>query len=48
MTDRADSAGGTLTITSRPGHGTTITLILPVTADDPSRATVRTAALSAS
>lgn len=48
MTDRADSAGGTLTITSRPGHGTTITLILPVTADDPSRATVRTAALGAS
>lgn len=48
MTDRADSAGGTLTITSRPGHGTTITLILPMTADDPSRATVRTAALSAS
>ncbi len=30
MTDRADAAGGTLTITTRPGHGTTITLNLPV------------------
>jgi len=32
MTDRADSAGGTLSVTSRPGHGTTITLTLPVPA----------------
>jgi len=30
MADRADAAGGTLTITSQPGHGTTITLTLPV------------------
>ena len=28
-TDRADSAGGTLSVTSRPGHGTTIRLTLP-------------------
>ncbi|MDQ4037498.1 MAG: sensor histidine kinase, partial [Actinomycetota bacterium] len=33
MTDRADSAAGTLTINSRPGHGTTITLELPVPAE---------------
>jgi len=32
MTDRAESAGGTLTVTSRRGHGTTITLALPVPA----------------
>jgi signal transduction histidine kinase len=30
MTDRADAAGGTLTIESRPRHGTTVTLALPV------------------
>ncbi len=30
MTDRADSVGGTLTIASRPGHGTTVSLVLPV------------------
>ena len=30
MADRADAAGDTLTITSQPGHGTTITLTLPV------------------
>ncbi|MDQ3579365.1 MAG: ATP-binding protein, partial [Actinomycetota bacterium] len=30
MTDRADAAGGTLTVRSRPGHGTTIDLTLPV------------------
>jgi signal transduction histidine kinase len=29
MLDRADAAGGTLDIASRPGHGTTITLTLP-------------------
>jgi len=38
MTDRADSAGGTLTLTSHPGHGTTITLTLPVPADPASPA----------
>lgn len=32
MTDRADSIGGTLTVASRAGHGTTITLTLPVPA----------------
>ncbi|MDQ3708027.1 MAG: sensor histidine kinase, partial [Actinomycetota bacterium] len=31
MTDRSDAAGGTLTIASRPGHGTTITIALPGT-----------------
>jgi signal transduction histidine kinase len=31
MTDRSDAAGGTLTVASRPGHGTTITIALPVT-----------------
>ncbi len=30
MTDRGDSAGGTLSVASRPGHGTTITLTLPI------------------
>ena len=30
MTDRTDAAGGNLAITSSPGHGTTITLTLPV------------------
>jgi len=30
MTDRSDAAGGTLTVASRPGHGTTITIALPV------------------
>ncbi len=30
MTDRADSAGGTLSVASRPGHGTTVTLTLPI------------------
>ena len=30
MTDRVDSAGGTLAIGSRRGHGTTVTLTLPV------------------
>lgn len=30
MTDRADAAGGTLTVNSRPGHGTTVKLTLPV------------------
>ena len=30
MNDRADAAGGTLVVASRPGHGTTITLELPV------------------
>ena len=34
MVDRADSAGGTLTVTSRSGHGTTIRLAIPVTADE--------------
>lgn len=29
MTDRADAAGGSLTVASRPGHGTTVTLSLP-------------------
>ncbi|TCK25341.1 sensor histidine kinase [Pseudonocardia endophytica] len=29
MLDRADAAGGTLAVESRPGHGTTITLVLP-------------------
>nr|MBA3279032.1 ATP-binding protein [Geodermatophilaceae bacterium] len=38
MTDRADSAGGTLALTSHPGHGTTITLKLPVPADPASTA----------
>ena len=32
MTDRADSIGGTLTVASRAGHGSTITLTLPVPA----------------
>jgi signal transduction histidine kinase len=30
MVDRADAAGGTLDVTSQPGHGTTVTLVLPV------------------
>jgi signal transduction histidine kinase len=30
MTDRAEAAGGTLTVDSRTGHGTTIRLALPV------------------
>ena len=30
MHDRADAAGGTLDVASQPGHGTTITLKLPV------------------
>ncbi len=30
MHDRADAAGGTLVVASQPGHGTTITLTLPV------------------
>ena len=30
MNDRADAAGGTLVVASQPGHGTTITLELPV------------------
>ena len=30
MFDRADACGGTLDVASRPGHGTTITLTLPV------------------
>ena len=30
MHDRADAAGGTLVVDSQPGHGTTITLTLPV------------------
>ena len=29
MVDRADAAGGTLSVDSRPGHGTTVTLVLP-------------------
>jgi signal transduction histidine kinase len=33
MTDRADAAGGALSVTSRPGHGTTIVLTLPVLTD---------------
>jgi len=33
MTDRADSAGGSLHIASQPGHGTTITILLPVSTD---------------
>nr|MBA3292981.1 histidine kinase [Geodermatophilaceae bacterium] len=33
MTDRADAAGGALSVTSRPGHGTTIVLTLPVPTD---------------
>ena len=33
MTDRADAAGGALRVTSRPGHGTTIVLTLPVHTD---------------
>ena len=32
MFDRADAAGGALDVASQPGHGTTITLTLPVSA----------------
>jgi signal transduction histidine kinase len=32
MNDRADAAGGTLTVDSRPGHGTIVTLTLPAEA----------------
>jgi signal transduction histidine kinase len=30
MTDRADAAGGSLTVDSKPDHGTTIRLALPL------------------
>jgi signal transduction histidine kinase len=29
MAERARAAGGTLTVTSKPGHGTTVTLVVP-------------------
>ena len=35
MADRADATGGTLNITTQPGHGTTITLNLPTPGDGP-------------
>jgi len=44
MTDRADSVGGSLTIASRPGHGTTVRLALPV-ADSSARSDVAMATL---
>ena len=39
MADRVDATGGTLSIDSTPGHGTTITLNLPVSQAQPSVAT---------
>jgi len=38
MTDRADATGGTMTVISRRGHGTTIRLTLPLQVDVLARA----------
>jgi signal transduction histidine kinase len=48
MRERADSVGGRLTISSLPGHGTTITLSLPLQCQEMSAEAYATAASACS